>query len=119
MMNENNIKKMEALLAEEEFAIKIEGSGSYEKAYALFVEEGVTVSYEEFMDFIHESEKAMKSSGLISEEGELGPELLEMVSGGGKGAAIATWVVAGVAWYVCPPAGVVLWLVGGCVWGSK
>ena len=121
MMNEMNIKKMEELMTNVEFADKIENAGSYENAHKLFVEEGVAVSFEEYMELINSTESALKEAGHIGEDGELGPELLELVSGGGiagKLTAIGTWVVAGVAWYVCPPVGVVLLLAGGAAWNS-
>ncbi|MBQ8288349.1 MAG: hypothetical protein IJX76_06215 [Clostridia bacterium] len=118
-MNEINIKKMEELLSNEEFAQKIADAGSYENAYKLFIENDVAVTYEEFIGFINETGKTLKATGLISDGGEVGPELLDLVSGGGKGAAIFTWVVAGVAASVCPPAGFALWLAGGLVWNAK
>ncbi|MBQ8398728.1 MAG: hypothetical protein IJX08_02040 [Clostridia bacterium] len=120
-MNKICIEKMEELLTNEDFAAKIEEAGSYENAHKLFVENGVDVSYEEFSSFIRQSGDAMKAHGYVSEDGELSAELLELVSGGGIGgkvAAIFTWVGAGVAYSVCPPAGVALWLLGGALWGQ-
>ena len=82
MMNEINIKKMEELLANEEFAQKIEAAGSYENAYKLFAENGVDASREEFMAYLEDCHKDMVENGLLTEDGELGPDLLDMVSGG-------------------------------------
>ena len=82
MMNETNIKKMEELLAIEEFAQKIVDAGSYEKAHQLFVESGVEVSYDDFNAYIEETRQMMAERGLISPDGELSEELLSAVSGG-------------------------------------
>lgn len=97
MMNEMNIQKMEQLLRNEEFAQKISDAGSYDKAYQLFAENGMDASYEDFMAYIENYRKIMVEKGLISEDGELSAEMLEMVSGGGKGGAFLCFVGAGVA----------------------
>ena len=81
------IKKMEELLRNEEFAQKISEAGSYEKMHELFVENGVDVTREDFMAYIGDCRKTMVEKGLISEDGELSVELLEVVSGGAGGFA--------------------------------
>ena len=83
MMNETNIKKMEELLTNEEFAQKIADAGSYENAYKLFAEIGLEASYDDFMAYIEDCRKVMIENGLISEDGELSVEMLDMISGGG------------------------------------
>ena len=82
MMNETMIKKMEELLKNEEFAQKIKDAGSYENMHKLFVENGVDVTREDFMAYIEDCRKTMVEKGLMSEDGELSAELLEVVSGG-------------------------------------
>ncbi|MBQ6999999.1 MAG: hypothetical protein IJN67_02975 [Oscillospiraceae bacterium] len=82
MMNETSIKKMEELLANEEFAQKIADAGSYEKAYKLFTENGVDVSLDEFSEEIKKAELDLKNDGFICDDGEISAELLDMVSGG-------------------------------------
>lgn len=81
MMNEINIKKMEELLADKEFAKKVDGAGSYEKAYELFAQNGVDVSREDFLVYIDECHKE-NAQGLVELGGELGAEILDMVHGG-------------------------------------
>ena len=83
-MNEKNIKKMEELLATEEFSQKIVEAGTYEKMYELLVAEGMDATYEEFAAYLEESRKFMIEQGLITEDGELSVELLEQISGGRK-----------------------------------
>lgn len=95
MMNETNIRKMEELLANEEFAQNIADAGSYENAYKLFSENGVDASYDDFMAYIEDCRNAMIEKGLISEDGELSAEMLDMVSGGGKGGALLCFIGAG------------------------
>lgn len=120
MMNEINIKKMEELLANEEFAQKIADAGSYEKAYQLLIENGMDTSYDDFMAYIEECRKTMVEKGLISEDGELSVEMLDKVSGGGKGSAIFCWVLAGVAFgFGCPQAGALMVLCGIAAWNAK
>ena len=97
MMNEMNIKKMEELLANEEFAQKTADAGSYENAYQLFTENGVDASYEDFMAYIEDCRKVMVEKGLISDNGELSVEMLDMISGGGIGlfllGTIGGWLI--------------------------
>lgn len=120
MMNEINIKKMNELVENEEFAQKILAAGSCENAYKLFVENGVDASYEDFAAHIEESRKVMVEKGLISEDGELSVEMLEAVSGGGKGASVFLWVCAGVAFGVgCAGLGAIFVVAGMGAWSSK
>ena len=128
MMNEMNIKKMEQLLADEEFAQKIADAGSYEKAYELFAENGVDASYDEYMAYIEECHKDMVENGLLTEDGEMSAELLDMVSGGGVGQIGRK--AAGAVFYICGQAfiatgdrrfvkvGVRLVAIGKCLWNS-
>ena len=117
MMNEMNIKKMNELLADEEFAQKVAEAGSYENAYQLFVENGVDDSYEDFMAYIEESRQTMIENGLISEDGEMSVEMLEAVSGGKWYNSLACFALAGVACAVgAPGAGVLLIIAGIAVW---
>lgn len=83
-MNEKNIKKMEELLSNEEFSQKIVEAGTYEKMYALLSAEGMDASFDEFSAYLADCRKIMVEKGLISEDGELSPELLEQVNGGVK-----------------------------------
>ena len=120
MMNAANIEKMNALMANEEFTQKIADAGSYENAYALLVENGVDATYEEFTAFLADCRAKMVENGMISEDGELGVELLDMVSGGGKGKAIALFGLAAAAFYCgCPQAGALLIVAGIAVWKKK
>ncbi|MBQ6999998.1 MAG: hypothetical protein IJN67_02970 [Oscillospiraceae bacterium] len=117
MMNETNIKKMEELLANEEFAQKIVDAGSYEKAYQLFVEGGMDASHEEFIAYIEETRRIMVEKGLISEDGELSVDMLDKVSGGGVGKALLCWGLAGAAFYFgMPQAGALMVFVGIAAW---
>ena len=102
MMNENNINKINELLANEDFAKKIAEAGSYEKMYELLSAEGMDASYDEFIAYLEECRKAMVAQGLISEDGELSVELLEQISGGVKWGCVALGVgyVAGGAFLV-------------------
>ena len=81
MMNETNVKKMEELLANGEFAQKIVDAGSLENAYLLFAEQGLDVSYEVFFRYIQDNLKHME---MLSENGELDVEQLDSVVGSGK-----------------------------------
>ena len=117
MMNEMNIKKMNELIANEEFAQKVAEAGSYENAYQLFVDNGVDASYDDFMAYIEESRQAMIEKGLISEDGELSVEMLEAVSGGKWYNSLGCFVLAGIAFAAgAPGAGVLLVIAGIAVW---
>ena len=119
MMNEANIKKMEELLNNEEFVQKVVDTGSYEKAYQLFIDNGVDASYEDFMAYIEECRKLMIEKGVISEDGELSVEMLDQVSGGGKGGALLCWALACAAFYFgCPQAGALMVFVGIAAWNA-
>ena len=120
MMNETMIKKMEELLNSEEFAQKFKDAGSYENAHKLFVENGVDVSYEEFMAYLKDCRKLMVEKGLISEDGELSPELLEQISGGKLSPEGFLWGVVCIAGGVlvgATPVGVGMVLGGLVYWG--
>ena len=91
MMNEIAIKKLEEMMSNEEFAQKVTDAGSYEKAYQILTENGLEASYDDFMAYIEESRKVLIEQSLITEEGELGIEMLDMVSGGGKLLSVAFW----------------------------
>ncbi len=117
MMNEKNIQKMNELLAQEAFAQKIQEAGSFENAYTLFTENGVDASYEDFMAYIESCREKMVHDGLISEDGELGVELLDMVSGGKWYQSLGCFALAGVAFYCgAAEAGVLLVVAGIAVW---
>lgn len=120
MMNEMNIKKMEELLANEEFAQKMTEAGSYENAYQLFVENGVDATYEEFTAYLDDCRKLMEEKGLISADGELSVEMLEAVSGGRWYHSLVCFAIAGVALYFGQAeAGVLMIIAGIAVWKKK
>ena len=120
MITEKNINKMNELLSQEEFAQKILEAGSYENAYKLFAENGVDASYDEFMAYIDSCRGKMVSDGLISEDGEMGIELLDMVSGGRWYHSLGCFALAGAAFYVgAPEAGVLMVVAGIAVWKKK
>lgn len=81
-MIENTIKKMEEMLTNEDFFNAVQEAGSPEAAYAKFAENGLDASYDDFLNVIAEFQGDLKNAGLIGEEGEVGVELLEIVSGG-------------------------------------
>lgn len=117
MITEKNIQKMTELLTQEEFARKIQEAGSYENAYKLFAGNGVDASYEEFLAYIEGCREKMVRNGLIAEDGEMGVELLDMVSGGKWYQSLGCFVLAGAAFYVgAPEAGVLLVIAGIAVW---
>ena len=119
MMNEANIKKMEELLGNEDFAQKIADAGSYDKAYDLFIDNGVEASYEDFLAYIEDCRKIMIENGMISEDGELSVEMLDMVSGGKWYHSVVCWIIAGVCFYYGQTqAGLVLVCVGVAVWNA-
>ena len=82
MITEKNINKMNELLAQEEFAQKIQEVGSYENAYQLFAENGVDASYEGFVAYIDAYHKEMVEKGLLYEDRELSVEELDTANGG-------------------------------------
>ena len=119
-MSATDIKKMEELLAQEEFALKIQEAGSYENAYKLFAENGMDATYEDFMAYIDSCREKMVSDGLISEDGEMGIELLDMVSGGRWYHSLGCFALAGAAFYVgAADAGVLMVIAGIAVWKKK
>lgn len=78
-------------MANEEFVQKFNGADSREAAYQLLVDNGVDASYEDFLAYLQESRDFMLEKGLMSEDGELSPEMLDAVSGGSaRGRAILT-----------------------------
>lgn len=114
MMNENNINKINELLANEDFAKKIIETASSEKAYALFVEAGVTASYDEFMEYINSCYETLKEQGLATASSELGEDALDQVSGGanpGFGAYV-WWTLGAVCIIAGGPAGASALLIG-------
>lgn len=116
-MTEIHIKKLEELLANEELAQKITDAGSYEKAYQLLTENGFDASYDDFMAYIEESRKLLIDQGLITEDGELSIEMLDMVSGGGKGLSIAYWAGAALCFSSGnAAAGIALAVAGAMAW---
>ena len=92
MMNEANIKKMEDLLSNEELAQKIADAGSYEKAYQIFIKNGMDTSYDEFIAYVETRRKEMIEKGLISEDGEMSVEMMDMASGGAWGKLLETFL---------------------------
>ena len=120
MMKETAIAKMNELINDEAFAQKIAEAGSYENAYQLFIDNGVEVSYEDYMAYIEDCRKAMIAEGLISEDGELSAEMLDTVSGGRWYHSLGAFALAGVAAYAgAPGAAVMLILVGIALWNKK
>lgn len=91
-MNEMNVEKMEELLANEEFAQKVVDAGTYQKAYQLFAENGLDVSCEDFMEYVEDCRKVMTGKGLISENGEISVEMLDVVTGGVWGKVLKTFL---------------------------
>lgn len=119
-MNEMSVKKMEELLANEEFTAKIANAGSYEKAYELFCENGVEATFEAFMDFIEATRAQMESNGYLAPDCELGPEMLDMVSGGRWYHSVVCWALAGAAFAAgMSGAGVILVVAGIALWNKK
>ena len=109
-----DIKKMEALLQDEGFKAEMETKENVEQIVALYNAYGVEVTEEEFEQLGERGMELMKEKGLIDEEGELSPEMLEMVSGGGKAGKILVLVVLGVASaYFGHPEGTVLCIIAG------
>lgn len=117
MMTEINIQKMNELIHREGFAEKLQNAGSYENAYRLFSENGVDASYEEFMGLIEDSRKRMQEKEMISQDGELSEEMLELVSGGKWYHSLACWGLAALAFAAgCPEAGLLMVFIGVAAW---
>ncbi len=118
-MNENNINKINELMANEEFANKIMATESYEKAYPLFVDAGVTATYDEFMEYIESCREELKEKGMTAASGELGEDTLDQVSGGAKPGfgAYALWTAAAVGFIVGGPVGTAVF-AGGIILGT-
>ncbi len=81
-MTEMNYKKMYELIADEAFMQKLRNMNNTEAIYKLFSENGLDASYEDFMVDIKEAEKMVSTMNIASEDGELSPEMLDLVSGG-------------------------------------
>lgn len=100
MVDELNAKKMEELLQEDEFSDKVVEANSLEEVQALFSQKGVDVSIDDLREGIDKVRSVMVEKGLMSKDGELSEEMLELVSGGGwlkrifKTAVAATMTVA-------------------------
>ena len=109
-----NIKKMEELLQDETFKAELETKETVEQVVALYNAYGVEVTEEEFEQLGDKGMELMKEKGLMDEEGELSPEMLEMVSGGGKIGKLFVLTALGIASaYVGHPEGTVLCIVAG------
>ena len=109
-----DIKKMEALLQDEGFKAEMETKENVEQIVALYNAYGVEVTEEEFAQLADKGLELMKENGFMDEEGELSPEMLEMVSGGGKAGKIFVLTVLGIA-SACAghPEGTILCIVAG------
>ncbi len=119
-MTTANIERMNTLIHDEAFVAKYAEAGNHEDAYKLLIEYGVDATYEDYLDYMAESEKVLVDKGMIDEDGELSAEMLEMVAGGGKGKAVICFILAGVAFYVgAPQAGVLLCIAGIAFWNQK
>lgn len=95
MISEKNGKIMDSLMENEEFLQQFEKANSMDSLYALFVENGVDFSQEELQASVDEMHRRMEENGLISASGELSPEMLDLVSGGGWARRICKAAFAG------------------------
>ena len=95
MINDVEARKMNELMEDDAFAEKLAVANSLEEVHQLFVDNGVNVSLEEIQAGVAEIRSQMEEKGLVSEDGELSPEMLEMVSGGGWFKRIAKATLAG------------------------
>lgn len=112
-MNEQNAKKIEALINEEDFLEELKKITSIDDLLKLFADNGVEMTSEEIEMIQKKGEVVMKEKGLVDENGELTEEMLNLVSGGGWGKALLCWAVAAGCVYVgCPQAAVVFVGIG-------
>ncbi len=117
MLNEKDINLLNSMAKDEEMAQKLVDAGSYEKAYEVLTENGFTASYEEYTAYLADIRKQMEEKGLVTEDGELSAEMLDMVSGGKWYQVVGLFAAAGVAFYFgCPEGGVLLIVAGIAVW---
>lgn len=114
MMNELTVKKMEALLNDEAFRAQFQNIDSREEIIRLFQDNGIEVTEEDFNAMAEQGIALLGEKGLISEDGELSPEMLEMVSGGGKfGTLLLLGGLAIASAYIGYPQGTVLCIIAG------
>ena len=113
-MNNTKIMKMDSLLNDDAFVNQLQEVSSRNDLLTLFRAHGVDVTDEEFQDMAQEGCTILKEIGHLSDDGELSPELLDLVSGGARwGAALLCFVLAAASAYVGYPQGTVIMVVCG------
>ena len=110
----------EKLEANEEFAEKFINAGNPAAASAVAVAEGIEVSEEELIEAMKQGKALLQEKGLVTEDGELSAEMLDMVAGGKNWKAIIGGVllVAGGALTADPGIAIIggILIIGG--WNS-
>lgn len=95
-MTDMDYRKMEELVADKAFVQKLKDAGSVEPMYKLFAENGLNASYEDFAADIQKAKEMVDGIDIVSEDGELTPAMLDLVSGGsarGRMLLLATGVL--------------------------
>lgn len=82
MISAEKNAQLEKLMDDEEFAMKIANATSFEGMQKVFADAGVDISIGELIEMRDACAELYKEKGIISEDGELSPEMLEYVSGG-------------------------------------
>lgn len=114
MLNEMTVKKMENLLQEDAFRAQLEQTSCREDVLRLFQEHSIALTGEEFDELGQKGIALLGEMGYIGKDGELGPEMLEMVTGGAKwGAALVCFGLAAASAYIGYPEGTVLMVICG------
>lgn len=113
-MNELNVKKMEQLLNNEDFRAEFQNTDSQEEIVRLFQEHGVEVTMEDFQAMGEKGVALLGEKGFVNEDGELSPEMLEMVNGGGKfGTLVLLGVLAFASAWAGHPEGTIICIIAG------
>ena len=83
-MNDMMLAKIESMMKDETFYDQLQELSSKDEIIELFSHNGIEISNEDFAEMADKGIAILKELGHIGEDGELSPEMLDAVSGGGK-----------------------------------
>ena len=108
------MNKIEALMKDEAFFAQLQEVSTKDEIMELFAANGAAMTDADFNELGAQGIALLKEQGHIGADGELSPEMLELVSGGGKVGSILllTGLAFASAWAGCPE-GTVLCIIAG------
>lgn len=113
MANAASIQRVEGLFGNPDFCEQFQHVHTQDEMLRVFNENGADLTAEELEEMKAQGMQLLRENGHVDENGEMSPELLDLVSGGGLGKALLCWGAAAVCIYLGAAGPAVIFIIVG------